>query len=169
MNVAYICSSLLALVALSVPALAASDVVSEWNQQAGICALEAKQNAPFATRTLAMVHTAMFDAINSVEGRYTPYKFKAAAAPGSSAEAAGVAAAHAVLEKLFPDQKSAIDATYTASLAKIPEGSGKTAGIAIGEEIAAKILAEETSSANSLMLVQWRSTPGAVGLVMLSA
>lgn len=145
MNVTYMRSSLLALVALSSPALAAQDIISEWNQQAGACALEAKQNAPFATHTLAIVHAAMFDAINSIEGRYTPYKFKVAAAPGSSAEAAGVAAAHAVLEKLFPQQKSVISPAYTASLAKIPEGSGKTAGIAVGEEVAAKILALRAS------------------------
>jgi len=92
-----------------------------------------------------MVHVAMFDAINSIEGGYTPYKFKVPASPGSSAEAAGVAAAHAVLGKLFPDQKSVLDSAYAASLAQIPGGSGKTAGIAVGEDVAAKILALRAS------------------------
>jgi len=40
---------------LSIPAVAA-DAVSEWNQRAEACALEAKQDALFATRTLAIVH-----------------------------------------------------------------------------------------------------------------
>lgn len=125
---------------LSIPAVAA-DAVSEWNQRAEACALEAKQDALFATRTLAIVHVAMFDAMNSIEGRYTPYKFKVAAPAGSSAEAAGVAAAHAVLKKLFPDQVPVVETVYKASLSRISEEAGKTAGIAVGEEVAAKILA----------------------------
>lgn len=135
----------LALAVLFVPAVATPDAVTEWNQRAGACALEAKQYPFVATRTVAIVHTAMFDAMNSIEGRYAPYKFNVAAPPGSSSEAAGIAAAHAVLVKLFPDQKPALDAAYAASLGRVPDGSGKTAGIAVGEEVAAKILALRTS------------------------
>jgi len=98
------------------PFMSAADVVTEWNQKAGACLLEAKIY-PFAgTRVMAIVHTAMFDAINSIEGRYTPYKFKVSAPPGSSADAAGVAAAHAALVQLFPEQKAALDAAYEASV-----------------------------------------------------
>lgn len=58
---------------------------------------------PFVgTRTMATMHVAMFDAVNSIEGRYAPYKVKVAAAPGSSSDAAAVAAAHATLVKPFP-------------------------------------------------------------------
>src|SRR5215469_11145865 len=120
------------------PSLSAADAVTEWNQKAGACVLEAKIY-PFAgTRVMAIVHTAMFDAINSIEGRYTPYKFKVSAPTGSSPEAAGVAAAHAALVQLFPEQKAALDAAYAASLAQIPDGPRKTTGIAVGEEVAAK-------------------------------
>ena len=140
MNAAYVRCWSLALAVLSAPAVAAPDAVSEWNQIAGACAFDAKQDALFATRTLAIVHTAMFDAMNSIAGRYTPYKFRVVPASGSSVEAAGVAAAHAVLEQLFPDQKSVLAAAYAASLSQIPNSSGKTAGIAVGEEVAAKIL-----------------------------
>jgi len=126
----------------------AADVVIEWNQKAGACVLDAKIY-PFAgTRVMAIVHTAIFDAINSIEGRYTPYKFKVSAPAGSSADAAGVAAAHATLVQLFPEQKAALDAAYEASLAAIPDGAGKTTGIAVGEEVAAKVLA-------------WRASDGA--------
>jgi len=55
------------------------------------------------------------------------------------------AAAHAVLMKLFPEQKASLDAAYAASLAQIPDGSGKTAGIGVGEEVTGKILALRTS------------------------
>jgi hypothetical protein len=87
----------------------------------------------------------MFDAINSIEGHYSPYKFKVSAPVGSSAEAAGVAAAHAALVKLCREQRASLDAAYAASLAQIPDGAGKTAGIAVGEEVAAKVLALRAS------------------------
>src|SRR5271166_4986756 len=139
---------ILLVIAISFPCVCSADVVTEWNQKAGASVLEAKIY-PFAgTRVMAIVHTAMFDAINSIEGRYTPYKFKVSPPAGSSSEAAGAAAAHATLVMLFPDQKAALDAAYAASLAQIPDGAGKTAGIAVGEEVAAKVLA-------------WRASDGA--------
>jgi len=132
---------ILAAITMAAPAACAGDVVTEWNQKAGAAVVEAKLY-PFAGgRAMSMVHVAMFDAINSIEVRYSPYKVKVAAPAGSSAEAAGVAAAHAVLVKIFPEQKVPFDAAYAASLAQIPEGRGKTAGIGVGEEVAGKILA----------------------------
>jgi hypothetical protein len=128
------------LLALAISSAAAADAVSDWNQKAGVCALAAQQTAPPATRTLAIVHVAMFDAINSIEGRYAPYRFKVSAAPGSSAEAAGIGAAHAALVKLFPDQKASLDAAFAQALSRLPE-NGKDAGIAVGEEVAQRLLA----------------------------
>lgn len=135
-------------IALVCRSVSVADMVTEWNQKAGACVLEAKIY-PFAgTRVMAIIHTAMFDAINSIDGRYTLYKFKVSAPAGSSPEAAGVAAAHAALVTLFPEQKGTLDAAYVASLAQIPDGPGKASGIALGEEVAAKVLA-------------WRASDGA--------
>src|SRR5215510_6734807 len=78
---------------LFVPALASADVITEWNERALACTAQAKQLPFAATLTMAIVHTAMFDAVNSVEGRYAPYKAKVPAPPRASAEAAAVAAA----------------------------------------------------------------------------
>ena len=122
------------------PACAAADSVTEWNEKALACTLTAKQPSYVASRTMAMVHVAMFDAINSIEHGYTPYKVKASGPAGASGEAAGVAAAHAVLLKIFPEQSAALDAAYTASLARLPDGNGKAAGIAVGEKTAAEII-----------------------------
>ena len=130
---------------LVVPVVASGDAITEWNEKALAAATQAKQLPFVATRTMATVHTAMFDAVNSVEGGYAPYKVKVSAPSGSSSEAAGVAAAHAVLLKLFPDQSASLDAAYAASLSKIPDGNGKTTGIAVGEEVAAKTLALRAS------------------------
>jgi hypothetical protein len=123
------------------PERAAADAVTDWNERALAASNQAKQLPFVATRTMSLVHVAMFEAMNSIEGRYAPYKVKVSAAAGSSAEAAGVAAAHVVLLNLFPDQKADLDAAYASSLAKIAEGSGKMSGIAVGEEVAKKVLA----------------------------
>lgn len=122
-----------------------ADVVTEWNQRAAAAATDAKQYPFVATRTMSIVHTAMFDAVNSIENRYTPYKVKVSAPPDSSSEAACVAAAHATLVKLFPEQKVALDSAYTQSLAQIPDSNGKATGVAVGEQVASEILALRAS------------------------
>jgi len=132
--------SLLLFVVLVAAPIAAADAVTEWNEKALNCTQTAKQ-APFAaTRTMAMVQVAVFDAVNSIERSYAPYKFNVPAPSGSSAEAAAIAAAHAVLLKLFPDQNATLDADYKASLARIPDGDAKSAGISVGEKVAAAVL-----------------------------
>ncbi|MBB5061534.1 hypothetical protein HDF16_006270 [Granulicella aggregans] len=150
MNAGQLCAGALLAFASFYPSAGFGDVVTEWNQHANACVLEAKI-APFAgTRAMAIVHTSMFDAINSIEGRYTPYKFKISAPPGSSPEAAGVAAAHAALVSLFPEQKVALDKVYAASLRNIAEGSGKLTGITAGEEVASKVLALRASDGSDV-------------------
>src|SRR6516225_3900880 len=119
---------------------AVADAVTEWNERALACALTAKQPSTAAVRTLAMVHVAMFGAVNSVEHGYAPYKVKVSAPSGSSAEAAAIAAAHTVLVKLFRDQGKDLDAAYTASLAVVPDGSAKESGVAVGEKVAGEII-----------------------------
>ena len=131
---------LLALVLVSSPR-GAADAVTEWNEQALSCTVTAKQLPFAATRTMAMVHVAMFDAVNSIQRVYTPYKFNVAAGTDSSLEAAAIAAAHAVLIKLFPDQSAMLDAAYSASLVRIAHGTAKGAGVAVGEKVAADLLA----------------------------
>ena len=144
-----------------IPSVLPADVVIDWNQKANACVLEAKMYPFVGTRVMAIVHASMFDAINSIEGNYTPYKFKIAASAGSSPEAGGVAAAHAALVKLCPDQRSSLDAAYSASLAQIPDGTGKTTGIAVGEDVAAKVLAWRASDgAEAANMYRPVTTPG---------
>jgi hypothetical protein len=161
MSAHFLRTGFLAFIILFVPTLAAGDAVTEWNEKALAAATQAKQFPFVTTRTMAMVHTAMFDAVNSVEGRYAPYKFKESAPPDASSEAAAAAAAHDVLLKLFPDQKAGLDAAYADSLAKIPDGSGKAAGIAVGEKIAAQIIPlRAVDGANAPNTYKPPTTPG---------
>jgi len=125
---------------LSLPSVCAADAVLDWNEVVLARVVAARQGPPDGARSLAMMHLAMFEAINAVEHRYTPYAFKGRAPAGASAEAAAAAAASSVLLKLFPDQAQAVDAAYAASVAKIPDGSAKTSGIALGQEVGAACL-----------------------------
>ena len=82
-----------------------ADVVTDWNVTA-LRVTQAEQ-APGATqaRTFAMIHVAMSDAVNSVQGRFTRYNTTVAAMPNASAEAAAASAARKVLIELFANQQ----------------------------------------------------------------
>ncbi|TFZ05661.1 phosphatase PAP2 family protein [Ramlibacter henchirensis] len=126
---------------LSAPALAAASNLMEWNEVAFKAAGTARQSPPMSTRTMAMVHAAMFDAVNAIQPRYEPFKFTAGAPSTASVDAASAAAAHAVLSKQFPEQKAALDEALAASLAKTDEGTDRGSGIAVGAAAAASLLA----------------------------
>jgi len=67
---------------------ARADVITDWNQTTAAVLGTAKVGGNPASRTLAMVHVAMSDAVNSVQPRYTRYLSSAPTAPGASAEVA---------------------------------------------------------------------------------
>lgn len=98
---------------------------------------------PEVARNLAMIHTAMFDAINGVAPRYSAYHVSEPAPAGASALAAGATAAYEVARSLYPEprEQAVWDATLSESLRLVPDGPGKRSGIEYGEAVAAAILA----------------------------
>ena len=117
------------------------DPVLEWNAVALRTTAAAPFNPPLESRSMAIVHAAMFDAVNSIVGEFQPYAVDLHARDGSSPEAAAVAAAHLVLVRLYPDQNAALDAMYAVSIEGIPGGRGKAGGLAVGESVASRVLA----------------------------
>ena len=111
----------LVLVAVLAAGSAGADVLSDWTDIALNAASVAKQAPPLQSRTLAMVHVAMFDTIDAVDARYAPYKVKAIPSVGTSAEAAAAVAAHDVLVALFPAQTASLDASQDISLVRVTE------------------------------------------------
>lgn len=90
----------------------------------------------------ALVHTAIYDAVNAIAGYpFEAYGVTPEVIAPSSPEAAAATAAHNVLIALFPTQQTDLDTKYAASLAQIPDGPAKTNGIAVGQETASGILA----------------------------
>lgn len=126
---------------LLVPAAAQADVISDWNAKAEAIGIEKKLAPPPNARGMAMMHLAMFEAVNAVSHRYESYGLKLSADAGVSPEAAAAAAAHGVLAKLFPDQQAGLDSTLKASLDQVADGDAKTRGVALGRQAAAGVVA----------------------------
>lgn len=130
-----VCASLLLATSAS------SDVIMDWNAKADAIGIEKQLvNVPNA-RGQAMLHLAMFEAVNAIERRYAPYKLNLVADRTASKEAAAAAAGYDVLLSLYPDQKAALDATLAASLSGIAETDAKAKGIELGKKAAAGIIA----------------------------
>jgi hypothetical protein len=134
---------LLAIVATALSvAPARADVVTDWNIVTNGLVSNDIGNNP-RLRTLAMVHVAMSDAINTVQNRYARVVATVPPAPGASAEAAAATAARQILNQIYPQQKekARIEEAYAASLKAIPDGPAKTAGIKLGMEVADAVYA----------------------------
>jgi PAP2 superfamily len=117
------------------------DVIMDWNAKADAVGIEKQlPNVPNA-RGLAMLHIAMFEAVNAIDRRYAPYKLNLAAERTISKEAAAASAAYDILVALYPDQKADLDATLAASLSGIAETEAKSKGIELGKKAAAGIIA----------------------------
>ena len=131
-----------ALLALTASAPARADAVTDWNVHATDALVGiGLQTPPVSTLHLAMVHGAVYDAVNSINGRYEPYLVKVRARRWYSRDAAAATAAYRVLSNILPAQQATLESHYAASLAAIPEGRARDAGVRVGEAAAAAMLA----------------------------
>src|SRR5215470_12147435 len=123
-----------------VPDALAADMITDWGARG--LAIGAEKQLPNAryTRDLALLHVAMFEAVNAIERRYQPYKLDLAGDKVASKDAAAAAAAHAVLTTLFPDQKTKLDQELQSSLAAVKDEDGKNKGVELGKKAAAGII-----------------------------
>jgi hypothetical protein len=114
-----------------------ADVVLEWNQL--LQQTLPPPGNPLTPRSYAMMHIAMFDAINAIEREFEPYRVRVRSGVGGSANAAAAQAAHDVLVVLNPAAASTYDAALAAHLGKHPSGFVRR-GAAIGAHVAREIL-----------------------------
>jgi hypothetical protein len=120
---------------------AVGNVIIDWDEKAiGVLQTGTTPPPPTAFRTMAILHVAMFDAVNSIGPHYQPYKIRLAATPDTSKEAAAAAAAGAVLVKLVPDAAADVQSTLMTYLATLPDGEAKSKGVQLGQEVARRIL-----------------------------
>ena len=121
-----------------------ADVVTDWNTIA-IRTVSADTLAARQSRDVAMVHAAMFDAMNAIRPYYTPAMVLVTAKGYASREAAAAQAAHDVLLALFPARQVDLDAELAGSLAQISDDDGfgerpKYWGIVAGQMAATAVL-----------------------------
>jgi PAP2 superfamily len=136
-----------ALLALAVASPARADTVTEWNLNASSAIFATAGQPPqLSVPHLAMVHGAVYDAVNAIDGGHEGYLISSrVATPSDSKEAAAATAAYRMLLNIVPGQKTVLDAQYAASLAGIADGTAKTRGIAVGEAAAAAMIAARTN------------------------
>lgn len=138
-----------------------ANVITDWDTKA-VAFVGPVPGGAMAQRELAMVHIAMFDAVNSIEPRYRPYLGQLSVPKTTSQEAAAASAAVGVLAGLHPDRAGEIKAALASDLAGIPDGDAKLDGVKLGEAIAAKVLqARANDGANAPDAYRPKTKPGA--------
>jgi hypothetical protein len=146
-------------------AVGSADEVIQWNKTLlTIVRTPGAQPATVhPTRSFAIMHAAVYDAVNAIDATHEPYLVRVEhVSPHASQEAAAVAAAHETLLTLYPTFQATLDQQYEQSLAQIPDGAGKTAGIDVGRAVALAILAlrsDDGSTATPIPFV-FGSAPG---------
>jgi hypothetical protein len=139
-NLRWAVPTVIILTGLSGPVSA--DVITDWNEKAVAFVTKSHLLPPQAERVVASVHVAMFDAVNSIERRYLPYRLAVTTSKDTSKETAAAVAAGMVLAGLHPAEAEEINSMTAAYLAVIPQSTAKSDGIKVGREVAARIVAE---------------------------
>jgi membrane-associated phospholipid phosphatase len=126
--------------------------VVQWNRELLVIVRTSGAQSPtiHPTRSFAIMHAAIYDAVNNIDRTHRPYLVQFAGVSHRASEAAAVdAAAHAVLVALYPDFQTALDSKLDQLLAIIPDGVHKTQGIRVGEMVADAVLDDRTDDGSS--------------------
>ena len=155
--------------------LLSSDPVLQWNSILLDAIRTEKTPPPYAARNMAIVHIAIFDAVNAIDGGYEGYATNRSGPKGASEAAATAQAAHDTLAALYPDHKTIFDAALADSLAQVPDGAVENKGIAVGRNAAKAILADRANDGADAVASytpgaapqDWKPTPPAFAPALL--
>jgi hypothetical protein len=159
--------ALTVLASIGVTNVQAGDPIAAWNQISENAVKTSGHPPPVAALDFAIVQLAIYDGVESIDGRYEPYYARIPGATGSLS-AAVAKAGHDTLVGLFPAQTATLDLAYADFLA----ANGVDPldpGTAVGAQTAANILALRTNDGRfplnpppflgSTTIGQWRPTP----------
>ena len=155
-----------------------ADVITDWNSTLLGAVRATSANPPRASRQMAMMHLAMYDAVNGIDRQHRPYLVAEPGPSEASKVAAANAAARVVLDSFYsghPAAAASISAQYDATLAGVPEGPARTSGLAWGTQVGQAMLAHragdgaETSQPYTAAPAPgiWRPTPPAQAAALL--
>ncbi|MEV6037828.1 vanadium-dependent haloperoxidase [Nonomuraea sp. NPDC052116] len=145
------------------------NAVITWDRNAQTAIWDiAGQQPQVQARSFAMVHGAVYDAVNAIAGTpYQPYLIAPPADGTESTDAAVATAGFLVLNALFPEQQARLKTQYDEALAVIPDGTAKQRGITVGTQAASAMNAARQNDGafgNQTWTVgtqpgQWRPAP----------
>ena len=152
---------------LSVALKASADPVIDWNALMLDSIRTESTPAPLAARNLAILHAALFDAVNSVSKAFQPYFTCAEAPTGTSAEAAATGAGFNCLTYLYPSEASIFDAALATYLNATSDNQSRSNGLFIGQQTALSLLSARASDGASTTATyipsynpgDWQRTP----------
>src|SRR5260221_8634014 len=122
---------------------ASGPIVTAWNKDLLHIVLTpgAQPATVHPTRSYAILHAAIYDAVVSITRDAPPFLFSVNAPSTARPDAAAAQAGHDTLVALYPTWKAALDQQLAGELATIPDGAGKQQGIQVGQAVAARLLA----------------------------
>jgi PAP2 superfamily len=144
-----------------------ADAVLDWNALM-IGAIHVDNSGPtLSSRNLAILHTAIYDAVNSVLPTHQPYRFQLDAPPGASAEAAAVGAAYVVMKTLYQSYSAPADELYATYVAGAGPSEALTNGLALGTQVGQLAVDSRAADGSQTQVPyipsdapgQWRRTP----------
>jgi hypothetical protein len=145
------------------------NAVIEWNRTLLVIVRTPGAQPPtiHSTRSFAMLHAAIFDAVNNIDTDFEPYAVRHPhVSRNASAQAAADQAAHDVLISLYPAFATTLDSELQQDLAQIPYGRDKADGIEEGQDVAAAILALRSNDGSAAVLPPFvpKNQPGSYQL-----
>lgn len=142
---------------------ARDDVVLAWNEAFSdlLVADTGLQNPGMASRSMAMMNIAMYDAINCVTNAFEPMYSQLAAPSQTSQDAAAAQAAYEVLKGIYPGQSQLLDARRSAIMSALPDGVAKSNGIQLGADVGSEVLRRRANDGSKQMVTyQPQAKPG---------
>jgi len=158
----------------------AADAVAYWNDKVIGVTIAGGRSNPETGVAAAYMHIAIYDAISSIDGRFTPFLTRVAnVPPGASPEAAAAEAAYRILANLYPAASfpaiaSQFATAYNDAVNAIPNSQAKSDGMAVGLAAANGLIAKRQNDgfrANvpyvflPLDAGVYQKTPGADGTI----
>jgi hypothetical protein len=131
---------------------ASGAIVIAWNKELlKIVQMPGAQPATIhPTRSYAILHAAIYDAVVSITRDAPAYLFSVSAPGSARADAAAAEAGHDALVALYPKWKAALDSQLANELGTIPNGVGKQQGIEVGQTVAARLIAMRANDGSAV-------------------